>query len=482
MNQRLVRASVLAIAVATAGTAALAQGRGRGPTDGEAGGFTPPRWTYDYKTQIPAVRPVATVKPGFTFAAAGDMIYGLPILPRQDAGVEALAKVVRGADAALANQEGSILDIEHFSGYLEAENGGGYPVGKPELAKDIAGLGFDFANKANNHAMDYGHAGLLESRKNLQDAGLKTPGVGNNRFLARAAQIMDTPHGRVAVIGAASTFPDSAPAGGAEGITGGRPGISVVHTRKIALVTEAQMVGIRVAAAGLGGRSAPDAKQVNLAGTTFRVADKPGFTYEINDVDRFEILRTVRGVKNIADMAVFTIHAHENAGMGDDRVPADFQQALYHDVIEAGGDIVSVHGPHLTRGIEIYKGKPIFYGLGHFVFQMLGSAPSTREMFEQSGTDPRFVANGDSDARGYASSWYDGAVAVTEFGAGGAVKEIRLYPIDLREKELMKSRGIPQLATGEKAKRVLEQIQKDSVQYGTRITIESGVGFIRPSA
>ena len=438
------------------------------------------RWTVDPASQIPAERLAATAKPGFTFAAAGDMIYALPMLPRQDAGVEALAKIVRGADAALANQEGSIFDLETFKGYLEAQTGGGYPLGKPELAKDIAGLGFDFASKANNHSADFGIEGLLESKRHLEEAGLRVPGAGRNRAFARAAQIMDTPRGRVAVVGAASTFVGSAPAGQGEGMSEGRPGISVLRTRRVGVAPAERFEGLKALAVAMGGRTSRNPDEVVVMGQTWRKGDRAGVTYDMNPLDRFEILRAVRGAKNVADVAVFTIHAHENAG-GDDRVPADFQQTFYREAVDAGADIVSVHGPHLTRGIEIYKGKPIFYGLGHFVFQMLGSAPTMRESFEESGTDPRFVAAGDSDMGGYPSSWYDGAVAVTEFGGGGTVKEIRLYPIDMRETAPLKSRGIPQLATGDKARQVLEQIARDSSAYGTIIRIENGVGIIRPA-
>ena len=38
-------------------------------------------------------------------------------------------------------------------------------------------------------------------------------------------------------------------------------------------------------------------------------------------------------------------------------------------MIDAGADIVVGHGPHLLRGMEIYKGKPIFYSLGNFIGQ-----------------------------------------------------------------------------------------------------------------
>lgn len=468
MNRRLVWAGTLASLTLAANSAA-----------GQSMPSPPPKLVYDYRTQIPAAPPPATVKPGFAFAAAGDMIYSLPVLPRKDPGVEALARLVRAADAAMANQEGSIFDLQEFKGHLEAENGGGYPLGRPELARDIAGLGFDFANKANNHAVDFGQEGLLESRRNLQAAGLRTPGVGLNRALARAGQILDTPKGRVAVVGAASTFPDSAPAGASGGVTGGRPGISVLRTQRVALVTPSDMASLRSVAAGFGEPVSPDARELTLGSQLFRMSDRRGFAYDMDDVDRFEILRAVRGAKNVADVAVFTVHAHENAGLGDDRIPADFQQALYHDVIDAGGDIVAVHGPHVTRGVEIYRGKPIFYGLGHFVFQMLGSAPTTPEMAEESQTDPRFVAAGDDDAEPYDSAEYAGILAVTEFGDGGKVKEIRLYPIDLREAAPMKTRGIPQLATGARAREILEQVRKDSIVYRTTIVIEKDIGVIR---
>ena len=38
-------------------------------------------------------------------------------------------------------------------------------------------------------------------------------------------------------------------------------------------------------------------------------------------------------------------------------------------MIDAGADVVVGHGPHVLRGIEIYKGKPIFYSLANFMFQ-----------------------------------------------------------------------------------------------------------------
>ena len=46
--------------------------------------------------------------------------------------------------------------------------------------------------------------------------------------------------------------------------------------------------------------------------------------------------------------------------------PPDFLIELAHKSIDSGADAFVGHGPHLLRGIEIYKGKPIFYDLGEF--------------------------------------------------------------------------------------------------------------------
>lgn len=46
----------------------------------------------------------------------------------------------------------------------------------------------------------------------------------------------------------------------------------------------------------------------------------------------------------------------------------DYMTEIAHAVIDAGADIVIGHGPHYSLPVEIYKGKPVFYGLGSFSF------------------------------------------------------------------------------------------------------------------
>lgn len=47
---------------------------------------------------------------------------------------------------------------------------------------------------------------------------------------------------------------------------------------------------------------------------------------------------------------------------------ADYQRELGHAAIDAGASVIIGHHPHVPQGIEAWKGKPIFYSLGNFVF------------------------------------------------------------------------------------------------------------------
>src|SRR5205807_2450903 len=53
-------------------------------------------------------------------------------------------------------------------------------------------------------------------------------------------------------------------------------------------------------------------------------------------------------------------------GLGKDVL--QYMTDIAHAAIEAGADIVMGHGPHYPLPIEVYRGKPIFYGLGNFSF------------------------------------------------------------------------------------------------------------------
>ncbi|HAX47478.1 MAG TPA: capsule biosynthesis protein CapA [Bacteroidetes bacterium] len=96
-------------------------------------------------------------------------------------------------------------------------------------------------------------------------------------------------------------------------------------------------------------------------------------TLSIND--HTKAAEIVRALKKQCDIVIVAFHGGaEGSGathvtrkrefyLGEDRGNC---YLFAHDMIDAGADIVFGHGPHVPRGVELYKGKFIAYSLGNF--------------------------------------------------------------------------------------------------------------------
>lgn len=124
-------------------------------------------------------------------------------------------------------------------------------------------------------------------------------------------------------------------------------------------------------------------------------------------------------------------------------------------MIDAGADAYIVHGPHQFRGIEIYKGRPIFYSVGNFIMDDIRT-PVGADMFAAYGKDPRTHTDAEVTlaemAEGYETDagfsdpiFYESAIAVSRF-ENNQLAETRLYPIELGHSKRFANRGVPQLA------------------------------------
>src|SRR5262249_33534791 len=158
-------------------------------------------------------------------------------------------------------------------------------------------------------------------------------------------------------------FSPLSPAGEQRPDLKGRPGLNPLRFKTTYTVDPSTFASL-LALAKLGpqgesgGSRSPG--QIRFLGATFRSADKPGVMTEPDAKDLQEIAASVREARRQADWVVVSIHAHEGAP-GDREAPAAFLTAFAHAVIDAGADLYVQHGPHVLRGIEIYRGKPIFY-------------------------------------------------------------------------------------------------------------------------
>ena len=431
-----------------------------------------------------------TVPDGFTFAAGGDLIGPYHTLQ----GVEdppffnGVVPLLKSADVGFANQEGSIFDLPAFPGSPAAENGGGIPQSPLSVAHDLRAMGITMVSKANNHATDWGTEGLVVTQQSLRSAGIVFAGSGLSEAEARAPGYLDTPKGKAALVSAASTFTNMSVAG-APGTRRGqpthaRPGISVLHVEQIQLRPVDEVARLRSIVYGGAGASpgggGASRDEVEVGGQVFRAAPARGATWEMNKADEAAIVSAVRDARANASFVLFAIHAHETGGPVNDPAPgrmveksdeaqapndprpADFEPALFHELIDAGADAVVRTGPHLVDGIEIYKGRPIFYSLGSLFFDFQGRKSYT-------------VPTGQTLT--FPDEWFETVVPVTTY-KGGKLSEIKLYPMAI-ESSNTPTGGAPHPAPPEEARRILERLKTLSALFGTQVEIENNVGVVR---
>jgi poly-gamma-glutamate synthesis protein (capsule biosynthesis protein) len=142
-----------------------------------------------------------------------------------------------------------------------------------------------------------------------------------------------------------------------------------------------------------------------------------------------------------------------------------------------------------TTGVEIYKGKPIFYSLGNFFMQNETIEPMPDDMYESFGLGSNALAGDFYDARakldpktGLPTSYYpaqadiwESAVVVPVF-QGHKVVEIKLHPVDMGFRMPRSRQGTPRLADTAMAKKIIDRLAKMSEQYGTTIVFKDGIG------
>lgn len=214
----------------------------------------------------------------------------------------------------------------------------------------------------------------------------------------------------------------------------------------------------------------------------FKAGSAPGsISYEVNADDERDIMRSIRNGKLSADFVVATIHAHQgDQVIGGVHTISDWIIEFAHNAIDTGADIFVVHGPHVLQGVEIYKGKPIFYGLSSFVFQDdLQISHSDKATLTPPGEDPIGLTQGGGGG-GNPNSLAAAGILATSHYEGGRLAEVRLYPADLGiTRRPMSLMGLPMTPSPDNARRILESMQTLSKQFGTKIDIEGGVGVIR---
>ena len=183
----------------------------------------------------------------------------------------------------------------------------------PDALDDARRAGVEVASLANNHGFDHGPDALMDSIRNMKRAGIVSLGAGASEEEADAPRYVE-------------------------------------------------VKGWRIGLVGVGEVIDPD-EQV-------AVGDEIG-TAVGHDFPR--ALRAIREAEANADLVIVVIHW----GVELDTQPRSYQVAEAHRMIDAGADIIFGHHSHRLQPMDVYEGKPIFYGLGNFVWPSFSVAGST---------------------------------------------------------------------------------------------------------
>jgi poly-gamma-glutamate capsule biosynthesis protein CapA/YwtB (metallophosphatase superfamily) len=176
----------------------------------------------------------------------------------------------------------------------------------------LAAVQPDVCVLANNHVLDFGRRGLLQTLDVLATSGLRTAGAGQSLREARSPAIVPIPRtgGQVLI------FAFGSPSSGIPYVwaaTQDRPGVHLVPA--------------------------------------------------LDDAAADELCGRVRDVRQPGDVAIVSVHWGSNWGY---RVEPE-QIRFAHRIIDGGVDLVHGHSSHHPRPIEVYRGKLILYGCGDLV-------------------------------------------------------------------------------------------------------------------
>ena len=218
------------------------------------------------------------------------------------------------------------------------------PPSKPEHLEPLRAVGFDVATVAGNHLYDCGPYGVIDTVEKLKKFGIQPVGGGANIAEAKKPAILEKNRLKVGVLSYNATGPKL----------------------------------------GWAMSQKPGANYVSVETSYVPARDMPGCPAKVYTFLWPESLKQfqeeVSALRQQVDVVVVCLHK----GNGGDHPRLDtYEQPLCYAAIDAGADIIFAHHHHVLKGVELYKDRPIYHGLGNFVcvtYAMTAGHNNTPEM------------------------------------------------------------------------------------------------------
>jgi poly-gamma-glutamate capsule biosynthesis protein CapA/YwtB (metallophosphatase superfamily) len=338
--------------------------------------------------------------------------------------VSTMVPLLKG-DVVFTNFEATVAEKGQPNGSAPRE---GNSLAPPEAMDALKDLGFNLLSLANNHSWDLRVPGIKNAIQEANRRKLTHAGTGNTLDEATAAGYLRTPKGTVALVAIAS------------GLV--RPGAAATPSR-------------------------PGENELRVEG-----GNKP------NQEDAQRILQSIRDASKRADLVIvyqhnhvydkpfFTIFAEE---LPDRLAPPDWIKKWTHAEIDAGANIIVMHGAPVLQGVEIYHDRPILYDLGNFIFNLpLTEATQLLEPIVWESV----VASVEFQGKELRSIEFR-PIALNQMGKGKVDTEDD-HPYSLPEfpRPFLATRGLPKPATGEQASYILKRLADASRALGTTVVVK----------
>ncbi len=414
------------------------------------------------------------------FTAVGDTAIQR-VLTEYD-GIETIREYINQGDVRFFNLETTV----NKDCYANFYSGGTWLRTDRKVLESTKLLNFNMTTPANNHCMDYGHEGLLQTIKNIDDVGYVQAGCGRNLREAASPRYLDLPQGRVALIACATSFAPGGLAGEQSRLLPGRPGINGLRIKTTLVVEPEDVVALKKIAEKTGrnmgmesgiksGYNQPLPEGLyKLGELNFETGDKPGMKGEINKADMARIEKAIEEAAFFADYVLVSLHSHDRH-FRDEALPAKYIEDFAHRCIDCGAHAIIGHGPHLLRPFEVYKERPIFYSLGDFLLQLENCELAPEEFYAQ------FNMTSDSSmyelfkvrTRDFTcglqreSEMMESVISFFEM-EDGRLKSVEFMPLELGLGMGHSKIGLPRLA---KDNSILERYAEMSAPYGTKLEI-----------
>ncbi|HEU0290427.1 MAG TPA: CapA family protein [Burkholderiales bacterium] len=241
-----------------------------------------------------------------------------------------VASTLKQADVRFANLECCFYDPP---GERSPGDEGFYA--SPAAGEALRLAGFDAVGNANN--VNYGAEAIRASISRLKELEIPNTGAGVDRRAAYAPVIITRKGVRVGFLQRTSVYwPTNHEAGEHS------PGVAVIRGNTAYQVP--------------AHKTRPEIPPMNRPGLPPIILTWA----EREHLNRFQ--EDVAALRARADIVVCSNH------WGLHQEVLDYMTEIAHAAIDAGADVVVGHGPHYSLPVEMYKEKPIFYGLGSFSF------------------------------------------------------------------------------------------------------------------